>query len=326
MSLHLCQAGYESYLAKELGGAERSGPGWVSGPDARGESCFAHLSLAAPAELGGPSVNALAGALADWFSGSAREQRFEGPWPYCVESAGVPGLSRRARTVAELALERVRSRMSRVAKLAAPGRPAPGPARGLFAYFPDFDRVLVSREACAGGQRRMADDAQAPSRSYLKVEEAYAVLGREPAEGETVADLGAAPGGWSYSAAKRGARVEAVDNGPLKAGAVHANVTHRPEDAFKYRPAAPVDWLFCDMVEDPERVSALLERWLDEGLCRRFVVNLKFGRHDPLALLRRAESLRPRCSVFKARHLYHDREELTLTGERLAFTAPPAIR
>ena len=31
---------------------------------------------------------------------------------------------------------------------------------------------------------------QAPSRSYLKVEEAYVVLGREPQPGETVCDLG----------------------------------------------------------------------------------------------------------------------------------------
>ena len=82
-----------------------------------------------------------------------------------------------------------------------------GPARGLFVFFADFGRVFAAREAWLGGQRRMADDDAAPSRSYLKVEEAYIVLGREPAAEETVVDLGAAPGGWSYSAAKRGARV-----------------------------------------------------------------------------------------------------------------------
>ncbi len=36
----------------------------------------------------------------------------------------------------------------------------------------------------------MADDAQAPSRSYLKAEEAYLVLGQEPAAGETVVEQG----------------------------------------------------------------------------------------------------------------------------------------
>ena len=45
-------------------------------------------------------------------------------------------------------------------------------------------------------------------------------MGLEPMPGERVCDLGAAPGGWSYSAAKRGASVVAVDNGPLKGGAL----------------------------------------------------------------------------------------------------------
>jgi len=202
-----------------------------------------------------------------------------------------------------------------VVKLASPGRPEAGPRRGLFAYLTGLDRLLVSRQASFGGQRRMADDPQAPSRSYLKVEEAYAVLGAAPKEGETVIDLGAAPGGWSYSAAKRGAKVVAVDNGPLKGGALgHPSIIHRPEDAFKF-PADKTDWLFCDMVEDPDKVLELVERWLSRRSCRRFIVNLKYGRLDPLPLLRRAKTLETHCSLWRARHLFHDREELTLVGE-----------
>ena len=317
MTLHLCQAGYEAFLIKELGGAvEKSGPGWVLGPAGAGELCFSHLSLEAPVEVEGKSLNALSGAMADFFTTSTKDERFEGPWPFCVESAGEPGLSRRAKSAAEECFARVKGRMSRVAKLAVQGRPAPGRARGFFAYLPTFDRAWVSREAVAGGQRRMADDPQAPSRSYLKVEEAYGVLTREPQANETVADLGAAPGGWSYSAAKRGARVIAIDNGPLKGGALHANVLHRAEDAFKYAPETQLDWLFCDMVEDPGRITDLLGQWLDRGWCKRFIVNLKFGRHDPLRVLAEAERLRPKCSLLRARHLFHDREELTLVGER----------
>ncbi|MEK7382243.1 MAG: SAM-dependent methyltransferase [Elusimicrobiota bacterium] len=316
MTLHVCQAGYETFLAKELAGpVERSGPGWVSGPDAQGELCFAHLSLLSPHEVSGKSVNALAGAVADVFTTSTKNERFEAPWPFCLESAGLPGLARRAKTVEEEVRTTIKSRMSRVYKLAVPGRPPIGPSRGLFAYMPDFDHVLVSREALAGGQRRMADDPQAPSRSYLKIEEAYGILGQEPAAGETAVDLGAAPGGWSYSAARRGALVTAVDNGPLKGGGLHPGITHRAEDAFKFAPRAPVDWLFCDMVSDPERIIALSDRWLVEGWCRRLVVNLKFDRRDPLRLLEQAGVLRRRCGAFKARHLFHDREELTLTGE-----------
>ena len=313
--LHICQSGFEAFLIKELGGTAQSGPGWVLGPQGADELCFSHLSLTAPTELSGASVNLLAGAVADFFSASAREERFEGPWPFLVESSGSPGLGRRAKGVAEACLERVRGRMSRVARLAVSGRPKLGGARGLFVYLPTFDRAFVSRESVGGGQRRMSDDPQAPSRSYLKVEEAYGVLGREPAPGETVADLGAAPGGWSYSAARRGAMVWAVDNGPLKAGALQEKIKHLPQDAFTFQPERPADWLFCDLVEDPNRVIELLGSWLERGWCRRFIVNLKFARQDPLVLLRRAGSLRARCRLFRARHLFHDREELTLVGE-----------
>ncbi|MBI5245886.1 MAG: rRNA methyltransferase [Elusimicrobia bacterium] len=313
--MHLCQPGYESFLIKELGSVEKSGPGWVSGPDAKGESCFAHLSLKNTVEVEGKSLNALAGAMADYFTTSTKDERFEGPWPFCVESAGDPGLNRRAKTAAEECFSRIKGRMSRVAKLAEQGRPGPGPARGFFAYLPTFDKAYVSREAVAGGQRRMGDDPNAPSRSYLKAEEAYGILGKSPRSGEAVVDLGAAPGGWSYSAAKRGASVVAVDNGPLKGGAVCAAIVHRAEDAFKFVPEKTVDWLFCDMVEDPDRIADLLGRWLENKWCRRFVVNLKFGRNDPLRVLARAEEFRPRCSLLRVRHLFHDREELTLVGE-----------
>lgn len=315
-ALHVCQAGYETFLAKELGARpERGGPGWALGGPPPDEPCFAHLSLLAPTPVAGGSLKLLAGAVADFFLASARQERFESPWPFLVEAAAEPGLSRRARHAGEEALERIKARVSRVAKLAVPGRPGPGPARGLFVFLTSVDAGFVSREAVFGGQRRMADDPRAPSRSYLKIEEAYGVLGREPAPGETVVDLGAAPGGWSYSAAKRGARVIAVDNGPLKAGAVHPEIRHAEEDAFKFAPGAPVDWLFCDMVEDPDRVLGIVERWTERGWCRRFVVNLKFGRLDPIALARRLEPLRARFASSRLRHLYHDREELTLVAE-----------
>ena len=190
-------------------------------------------------------------------------------------------------------------------------------------FFADFGRVFAAREAWSGGQRRMADDDAAPSRSYLKVEEAYLVLGREPQPAETVVDLGAAPGGWSYSAAKRGARVIAVDNGPLKGGALgHPLIAHRLEDAFKFAPVPGevFDWLFCDLVEEPHHVMRnIVTPWLAGGWCRRFVINLKFGHVDSLALLREVRAkdspFATHATNLRIRHLYHDREEFTLVGD-----------
>ncbi len=331
--LFLGQHGYEALLERELAAAgltvTEKGPGWALTVEDPGaglpEFAFPHLAVPAPREFKGEAVNALASQLADFFLESLRGERIDAAWP-CV-FATVPevvGLGRRATGVEKAFGELLRKKLSRIAKLAVPELPrGAGPVRGLFVFFADFGRVFAAREAWRGGQRRMADDDAAPSRSYLKVEEAYIILGREPAPDETVVDLGAAPGGWSYSAAKRGAQVIAIDNGPLKGGAFgHPRIAHRLEDAFKFAPppGEVFDWLFCDLVEEPHHVMQnIVTPWLAQGWCRRFVVNLKFGHVDSLTLLR---ELRAPDSPFtrhaanlRIRHLYHDREEFTLVGD-----------
>lgn len=323
-----CQAGFETLLAQELaaGGASVStqGPGWVRADRAPDDLVFAHLILREIAEVRGESVNQLAKALAEYFFERIRDERIEGKWP-CVFSgpAELVGLGRRISSVEEAFQEILRKRLSRVAKLATTDLPrGVGPVRGFGVWFTDFGVAVAARDLFVNGQRRMADDALAPSRSYLKVEEAFGVLGREPTENEMVVDLGAAPGGWSYSAAKRGARVVAVDNGPLKGGALnHPRIEHLRTDAFHYRPAdgQTCDWLFCDLVEEPHHVLRhILEPWLGRGWCRHFVVNLKFGRVDAVALLQELRQpgsiLQVHAPGVRIRHLYHDREEFTVVG------------
>jgi 23S rRNA (cytidine2498-2'-O)-methyltransferase len=330
-----CQAGFETLLARELtemhgAKVEEQGPGWVRTAVAVAPEAltFPWLSLRDPVEVRGESVNALATKVAEYFLSSLRGERIDAAWPNVWQGPQeIVGLGRRLSAVEDAFGELLKKKLSRVAKLAVADVPrGAGAARGLFVYFVDFGRAYVARETVVHGQRRMADDDLAPSRSYLKVEEAYVVLGREPAPGETVCDLGAAPGGWSYSAAKRGARVVALDNGPLKGGALdHPQIEHRREDAFKYQPApgAAFDWLFCDMVEDPHHVlQHIVNPWLARGWCGRFVVNLKFGRVDPVALLQELKApgsvLATRAPGTRIRHLYHDREEFTLVGEVVA--------
>jgi 23S rRNA (cytidine2498-2'-O)-methyltransferase len=291
----------------------------------REELAFPWLELMAPVELKGESVNALAQRVAEFFLASLKGERVEAGWP-CVwlGPQEITGLGRRISAVEAAFGELLKKKLSRVAKLAVPDLPrGAGPARGLFVFFTDFGRMYVARDAWIHGQRRMADDDLAPSRSYLKVEEAYIVLGREPSAGETVCDLGAAPGGWSYSAARHGAKVLAIDNGPLKGGALnHPSIEHWREDAFRYQPKAGVvlDWMFCDLVEEPHHVMQhLITPWLAQGWCRRFVINLKFGRVDPIELLGELRGpgspFTRHAPGFRIRHLYHDREEFTVVGE-----------
>jgi 23S rRNA (cytidine2498-2'-O)-methyltransferase len=328
-----CQYGYEALLARELERAEctvsERGHGWVLASELQAtegvpDLAFPHRLLREPREIRGDSVNSLARAILEGFLESISGERIEERWPLLWScSPEVTGLGKRASSVEDAFAEQLRRRLARVARLGGGEVPrGVRPARGLFVHFTDFGRAFMSRETFLNGQRRMADDPAAPSRSFLKVEEAYGLIGCEPKQGELVIDLGAAPGGWSYSAAKRGARVVAIDNGPLKEGALgHPGITHVREDAFRFEPGpeSRADWLFCDLVEEPHHVMRdIVGRWLQHGWCRRFVVNLKFGRVDPLEQLDELRSegspLARLASDVRVRHLYHDREEFTVVG------------
>lgn len=327
--LMTCKPAFETVLVRELGSvgwkANIGGEGWVlaTGRDPYPDVCFAESAGEDPVEITAPSAGKLTSDLVDLFMAKLKGTRVDEPWPLVFSAAGeAASLSKRAKTLQAAWLAKTQKILPRVMRLAREGPPAGcEPRRGLFVYVTDFDRAFVSISARFGGQRRMQMDSKAPSRSYLKIEEAYGILGYQPGKGETVIDLGAAPGGWSYSALKRGARVIAVDNGPLK-GAVknHPNLVHHQENALSYRLPAGVtaDWLFCDVLDQPDRILNVIHKWVERRGCRRFVVNLKFGRTDPIPLLAKARDsktgLSSHCPLLKIRHLYHDREEMTLMG------------
>ena len=131
------------------------------------------------------------------------------------------------------------------------------------------------------GIPRLRMPGGAPSRSTLKLAEAIVTfLGDRESEllrpGMRAVDLGAAPGGWTWQLAYRGLRVTAIDNGPLK-GAVRDDplVTYLRADGLTYLPKRPVDWMTCDIVEQPARIAMLVARWIGEGHARHAIFNLK---------------------------------------------------
>jgi len=174
-----------------------------------------------------------------------------------------------------------------------------------------------------GGMHVAAADPRAPSRSYLKVEEALQHVTVPPRPRERVVDLGAAPGGWSYAFLKRGCRVLAVDNGPLKLRGLEelpGELTHRRANGLTFRPPqgwAPADWLLSDMLVTPGQCLGLLRRWLGAGWARRFIVNVKLPQRDPLVALAPIEAFlaAQRGLAWRLRQLYHDRREVTAIGE-----------
>jgi 23S rRNA (cytidine2498-2'-O)-methyltransferase len=163
----------------------------------------------------------------------------------------------------------------------------------------------------------------APSRSTLKLAEALDFfLGDEATSkrmrpGMTAVDLGASPGGWTWQLVRRGLMVTAVDNGPMDASLLESGqVKHRREDGFRFRPAEPVDWMVCDMVESPSRVCALAARWIGEGWCREAIFNLKLPMKKRWEEVERAraivsDALQGTAHRMRLKHLYHDREEVT---------------
>lgn len=163
----------------------------------------------------------------------------------------------------------------------------------------------------------------APSRSALKLEEALLVLldaderARLLKPGMTAADLGAAPGGWTWVLTRQHLRVTSVDNGPLRQHVLDTGlVEHLRADGFHWKPAQPLDWMVCDMVEQPRRVAERMATWFREGWCRHAIFNLKLPmkkRWDETRLcLDLFAEQASRSLTVRARQLYHDREEITV--------------
>ncbi|MDX1606763.1 MAG: 23S rRNA (cytidine(2498)-2'-O)-methyltransferase RlmM, partial [Candidatus Competibacterales bacterium] len=143
--------------------------------------------------------------------------------------------------------------------------------------------------------------------------------------GMTAVDLGAAPGGWTWQLTRHSIRVTAIDNAALDHRLEETGlVCHRRADGFRYRPPAPVDWLVCDMVEQPRRIAALVVDWLAAGDCRQALFNLKLPMRRRLEEIDHCRDLIDRrlgrSGVryrLSCKQLYHDRREVTALLQRL---------
>jgi 23S rRNA (cytidine2498-2'-O)-methyltransferase len=175
------------------------------------------------------------------------------------------------------------------------------------------------------GIPRLKFPAGAPSRSTLKLEEAFCVflpkedIARLLKAGMAAVDLGASPGGWTWQLASRGLHVIAVDNGRMDQRVMASGlVAHVRGDGFFFAPQRPVEWMVCDIVEQPSRIARLAAQWLGKNWCRWAIFNLK------LPMKKRLEEVKRCRDIIDAelkmagvrhelmiKHLYHDREEVT---------------
>lgn len=239
------------------------------------------------------------------------------------------GLAGRASLVGQSLLQLLGERRKRASRRHAPDLgPEAFDARALLVQvlLVSRDRALASAAApralphggfdlapWPAGAPPVADDPTPPSRAYKKLEEAFQWMGAAPRAGETCVDLGAAPGSWTYAAARRGAAVLAVDRSPLAPAVARLRgVTATTGNAFTYQPPQPVDWLLSDIVCEPARAIALVDDW--QSRARNLVVTVKFKGRDQYGALSDLSPIfeRARPQFARVKHLAHNKNEVTV--------------
>jgi 23S rRNA (cytidine2498-2'-O)-methyltransferase len=197
------------------------------------------------------------------------------------------------------------------------GTPAPTAPLGSFTLL--TPNLLLAAGSCSSpfpnGEARFEEDREGPpNRAYQKLWEALALLRRFPTAGERCIDLGASPGGWTWSLAQLGATVLAVDKAPLDPKIDRLrNVTWLGESAFGLDPAAHrADWLFSDIIAYPTRLLALVERWIAAGTVANIVCTIKLQGDTDHDTVRAFQAI----AGGRVLHLHQNKHELTLLWSR----------
>ncbi len=296
---------------------------------------FARQQLPAALEQRASSVAALAEAIYAQVETAVDDAG--GPFTiHAFARAGAePSLGSRAQLIASELLARLRQRRRRATRqyrLPEQAAAAFGETNLLIQILlPGRDRAWVSTTRprpiatggwdvapWPGGAAPVADDRRPPSRAYRKLEEAFAWMAAEPRQGELCVDLGGAPGGWSYTALRRGAHVIAVDRAPLEPPVRgDPRLTMLRGNAFTYEPPpslVPVDWLLSDVICEPARALSQIERWLRLAWCRRLVMTVKFKGSSGYGILAdiRAVLGQAACPQWRIKHLQHNKNEVTV--------------
>jgi 23S rRNA (cytidine2498-2'-O)-methyltransferase len=191
------------------------------------------------------------------------------------------------------------------------GQPAPTAPLGSWTLL--APSLVLAAAHCSspfanGAPQFIEDHEGPPNRAYLKLWEALCLLRKFPKHGERCLDLGASPGGWTWSLAQTGATVLAYDKAPLDPYVdALPNVTWFGGSAFGLEPkdVGPVDWWCSDIIGYPERVLRLVEKWLDHAA--NIICTIKFQGGTDHEVAHRFAAI-PHSRVV---HLFNNKHELT---------------
>jgi 23S rRNA (cytidine2498-2'-O)-methyltransferase len=155
---------------------------------------------------------------------------------------------------------------------------------------------------CPGGIPRVSLPADAPSRAWLKMEQALVFAGWEGAEslrGKVALELGSAPGGASLSLLQHGVTVFGVDAAEMDrrvldfTSADGAHFVHFKMNAGQVpRSLLPgrVDLLACDLNAAPHVIIPIVERLQEQVRASLFLLTMKLN--DEVTAARVPEFLR----------------------------------
>lgn len=200
--------------------------------------------------------------------------------------------------------------------------PSPKPLKACGAFCLLDEHTMLCSAACTrpfvdGVMPFKQDRVNPPARAYLKIWEALTLLRDQPSADETVLELGAAPGAWTWALAKTGAQINSVDRAGLENGIAELpNVQHRQCDAFALKPADEMaDWLCSDLICYPQRLIELIHAYLEHGHTHTFVIIIKFQGETDFDAISALEAIPDSWLL----HLYNNKHEV-------CFIKHPKIR
>lgn len=128
--------------------------------------------------------------------------------------------------------------------------------------------------------------------------------------GSTCIDAGASPGGWTWVLRKLGCSVTAIDRSPLADFLMaQPHITFMQHDAFTVTPESlgKKDWVFSDVICYPPRLLAWITKWLESGLCSKFICTIKMQGNPDFETIKRFAHI-PHSKIV---HLTANKHELT---------------
>lgn len=162
----------------------------------------------------------------------------------------------------------------------------------------------------SNGKIDLCEDKEAPSRAFQKLDEVFLRKGLFPQPNENVIDLGSYPGGWTWVLSELAHKVYSVDTVPLKIDLFKKrNVIQIKQSAFslKSQDFNDCDWLFSDIICDPNKLYDFIKRIINETSIKKFVCTLKFKGETDFIAIKKFRSIKG-SEVF---HLNSNKHELT---------------